>query len=144
MPECTYYATNGVCTQSPDCTYRHVDPQSKIPECMNYKELGFCPDGPKCIRRHIRRVICPLYLTGFCPKGPTCELTHPKFNPALITGRFKIKTDEQIIKARKLLALQESAKSITPPAVALSIPAKPEDDSNSFEKLHIVNNVITV
>ncbi|KAG7807484.1 hypothetical protein KL921_004242 [Ogataea angusta] len=111
MPECAYYLQNGVCTQSPECIYLHVDPQSKIAECYNYSNLGYCPDGPKCQRRHVRKVMCPLYLTGFCPKGPECELSHPKFNPAMIQGRFKIRTDEQIIAGRKAKLEQQQREA---------------------------------
>ncbi|ANB12417.1 Yth1p [Sugiyamaella lignohabitans] len=69
---------NGYCTQSPDCLYLHIDPQSKIPPCPNY-DRGFCRLGPECPRRHVTRVFCPKYLTGFCPEGPTCSMGHPRF-----------------------------------------------------------------
>ena len=100
MPECAYYAANGVCSQSPECIYLHVDPKSKIPGCWNYTNMGFCPDGPKCSKRHIRRNICENYLTGFCPKGKDCNDSHPKFKLTLLNGRFKIISDEEILKKR--------------------------------------------
>lgn len=101
MPECAYFAQTGTCQQGADCIYLHVDPQSKIPECHNYTNMGFCPEGPNCTRRHARRPLCPIYLTGFCPLGPNCPDSHPKFNPALLQGRLKIRKDEDILNARK-------------------------------------------
>lgn len=107
MPECAYYAANGVCQQGDECIYLHIDPQSKIPECPNYTNLGFCPEGPKCPHRHVRKVMCPRYLAGFCPKGPECEFAHPKFKPGLLlSSKFKIETDEQII-AKRLEKMKE-------------------------------------
>lgn len=110
MPECAYYAANGVCLQADECIYLHVDPKSKIPECYNYSNLGFCPEGPKCPRRHVRKVMCPRYLAGFCPKGPECELAHPKFKPGLLLqSKFNIMTDEEII-AKRLQEMKEAKK----------------------------------
>lgn len=97
MPECLFFSQNGFCTQTPECIYLHIDPQTKIPECFNYKR-GFCPDGPKCTKRHIRKTICELYLTGFCPYGPKCTLgSHPKFENLL--SRLRIKPDKEILDA---------------------------------------------
>ena len=100
MPECAHFVANGVCSQSPECIYLHVDPKSKIPECWNYTNMGFCPDGPNCTKRHVRGTLCERYLTGFCPKGKDCEHSHPKFRLALLHGRFKILSDEEIVGKR--------------------------------------------
>ncbi|KAK9451610.1 uncharacterized protein V1518DRAFT_409026 [Limtongia smithiae] len=78
MPECTFFARNKFCTQSPDCLYLHIDPQSRIPVCPNY-ERGFCRLGPGCQKRHIRKTLCEFYLAGFCPKGSACDKVHPKW-----------------------------------------------------------------
>lgn len=79
MPECVYYSKNGFCTQSPECQYLHVDPQSKIPRCPFY-DLGYCKKGPQCERRHVARDsgrVCLRYLSGFCPRGSgACSEAH--------------------------------------------------------------------
>lgn len=43
LPECVFFSKNGFCTQTPECLYLHIDPQTKVSNCPNY-EQGFCPD----------------------------------------------------------------------------------------------------
>lgn len=101
MPECLHYSQTGQCQQAGECIYLHVDAKTKVAECPDFQEIGFCPDGPNCSKRHIRRPLCESYLAGFCPKGPACEMAHPKFSVVRSrNGRFKIQTDEEIIKKR--------------------------------------------
>ena len=101
MPECVYYAKNGYCTQSPECQYLHVDPQSKIPRCPYY-DLGFCKEGPQCPKRHVKKDnVCQLYLNGFCPRGAQCDESHALFYDnvlvdPLIQQRVTIRKDYEI------------------------------------------------
>lgn len=76
VPECTYFAQFGECT-NPECFYRHVHPDDRKPKCAAY-ERGFCPSGPDCIFRHVKKAApCPNFMLGFCPLGDACKLGHP-------------------------------------------------------------------
>lgn len=77
MPECYFYSRFNTCHKK-ECTFLHIDPESKIKDCPWY-ERGFCRHGPGCRHRHVRRVLCKNYLAGFCPDGKTCKHMHPRF-----------------------------------------------------------------
>lgn len=77
MPECYFYSRFNTCHKK-ECTFLHIDPESKIKDCPWY-DRGFCRHGPGCRHRHVRRVLCKNYLAGFCPEGKTCKHMHPRF-----------------------------------------------------------------
>lgn len=77
MPECYFYSRFNTCHKK-ECTFLHIDPESKIKDCPWY-DRGFCRHGPNCRHRHVRRVLCKNYLAGFCPDGKSCKHMHPRF-----------------------------------------------------------------
>lgn len=77
MPECYFYSRFNTCHKK-ECTFLHIDPESKIKDCAWY-DRGFCRHGPSCRHRHVRRVLCKNYLAGFCPDGSGCKFMHPRF-----------------------------------------------------------------
>lgn len=77
MPECYFYSRFNTCHKK-ECTFLHIDPESKIKDCAWY-DRGFCRHGPSCRHRHVRRVLCKNYLAGFCPEGSGCKHMHPRF-----------------------------------------------------------------
>ncbi|KAI6177814.1 Cleavage and polyadenylation specificity factor subunit 4 [Aphelenchoides bicaudatus] len=77
MPECFFFSKYKACSNK-ECTFRHIDPDSKLKDCPWY-DRGFCRHGNYCKHRHRRRVLCPNYLCGFCPDGKECKFTHPSF-----------------------------------------------------------------
>ncbi|OBT51230.1 hypothetical protein VE04_08699, partial [Pseudogymnoascus sp. 24MN13] len=91
MPECSFFARNGYCSNGEECLYLHVDPESRLPACGWY-DRGFCPLGPRCARRHVRRDLCRFYLAGFCPEGKKC--------PEGAHARWKAEGDLEELKVR--------------------------------------------